>query len=138
MFARGSLVCEVMSRAVDAEHKAFLERPSSDIKRKLFISRLRAAEDKMSLRHRNNEKLALNARRKQFTCVFIGKELNTPDPGHPRIIIARLETSYDTQRTACPQSLTTALRSFEQDFSTRVGISIGCKALGWCMKNGDQ
>jgi hypothetical protein len=38
VFARGSLIYEVMGRAVDAEHKTFLERPSSDIKRKLFIS----------------------------------------------------------------------------------------------------
>ena len=45
-FARGSLISEVMSRAVDAEHKTFLERPSSDIKCKLFISWLRPAEKK--------------------------------------------------------------------------------------------
>ena len=38
VFARGRLIYEVMSRAVDAEHKTFLERPSGDIKRKLFIS----------------------------------------------------------------------------------------------------
>lgn len=43
MLARGSLIYEVMSRVVDAEHKTFLERPSSDIKCKLFISRPRAA-----------------------------------------------------------------------------------------------
>jgi hypothetical protein len=46
MFARGGLIYEVMSRAVDAEHKTFLERPRSDIKRELFISRPRAAEKK--------------------------------------------------------------------------------------------
>ena len=38
MFARRSLIHEVMSRAVDAEHKTFLERPGGNIKRKLFIS----------------------------------------------------------------------------------------------------
>jgi len=48
MFPGGSLIYEVMSRAVDAEHKTFLERPSSDIKRKLLISRFRAAENKKS------------------------------------------------------------------------------------------
>ena len=38
VFAWGSLIYEVVRRAVDAKHKTFLERPSSDIKRKLFIS----------------------------------------------------------------------------------------------------
>jgi len=55
MFARGGLIYEVMSRAVDAEHKTFLERPRSDIKRELFISRPRAAEKKMSRRRCKNE-----------------------------------------------------------------------------------
>lgn len=76
MFARGSLICEVMSRAVDAEYKAFLERPSSEIKRKSFISRLRAAKNKMSWRRCKNEKIArrtkeaiyLHTHRKKAQC----------------------------------------------------------------------
>ena len=72
----------------------------------------------------------INARGEQFICIFIGKELNATNPGHPRITIARLETGYNPQRTACPESLTAALCSFKQGFGTRVGIGIGCEALG--------
>jgi hypothetical protein len=42
VFAWGRLVSEVMSCAVDAEHKVFLERPSGDITHELFIPGLLA------------------------------------------------------------------------------------------------
>src|SRR6266403_896381 len=45
VFARHGLIYEVMSRVVDTKHKIFLERPSGDIERKLFISRLRSAKE---------------------------------------------------------------------------------------------
>lgn len=46
MFAWHGLISEVMSYAINAEHKIFLERPSSDVTRKLFISRLLASRKK--------------------------------------------------------------------------------------------
>jgi hypothetical protein len=44
LFARDRLVSEVVSCAVDAKHQIFLERPSGDVARKLFIPGLLSAE----------------------------------------------------------------------------------------------
>jgi hypothetical protein len=50
LFAWDHLVSEVVSRAVDAEHQIFLERPSGDVARRLFILGLLAAEQKTKRR----------------------------------------------------------------------------------------
>ena len=59
--------------------------------------------------------------------VCIAEELNAIDPSHPSIVIARLETSYNVQRTACPESIATVCSVEKKDFGTRVVIIIDVK-----------
>ena len=80
----------------------------------------------------------LYARRKFFVRIRVGKELNPTNPRHPCVTITRLETSHNTQRASCPESLATALRSIKQCFGTRVRIGIGREALGRGVKDGNQ
>ena len=80
----------------------------------------------------------LDARRKFFVDISVGKELNTTNPRHPCAAITRLETSHNTQRTARPESLATALCSINQNFGTRVRIGIRREALGRGVKDGNQ
>ena len=79
-----------------------------------------------------------HARRKSFVHISVRKELNPTNPRHPGAVITRLESSHDTQRTARPESLTTALCSVKQHFGTQVRIRIGSEALGRGVKNRDQ
>ena len=102
MFARGSLIYEVMSRAVDAEHKALLERPSRDIERKLFVSRPRATERrKKGLRRRKNETLDRRTRGAIYLHALLlrfGKSVTTPN---------------ELPEAACPEPLAAALCSLK-------------------------
>src|SRR6267142_5796704 len=122
--ARDRLVSEVVGRAVNAKHEIFLERPSGDVARKLFIPGLVSAEKKrMSGLEEDKGMMTgkLDARRKWLVHVCVRKELDATGPGDVRTTIARLETSHDTQITT-PRA--------------RVGICIGRKALGRGMKDG--
>jgi hypothetical protein len=80
----------------------------------------------------------LDARRKFFVHISVGKELDPTNPRHPCAAITRLETGHNTQRTARPESLATALCSVEQHFVTRIRIRIGREALGRGVKDGNQ
>src|SRR6266850_1158343 len=139
--ARDRLVSEVVGRAVNAKHEIFLERPSGDVARKLFIPGLVSAEKKrMSGLEEDKGMMTgkLDARRKWLVHVCVRKELDATDPGDVRTTIARLETSHDTQITARPEALAGAVRSVEQSLCARVGIRIGREALGRGVKDGDQ
>ena len=63
--------------------------------------------------------------------------MDAANPGDT-CVIAGLETSHETQRTARPETLSTTFERVEYNVSVCVRVGVGGEALGWRVEDGNK
>jgi len=112
------LVDVVVFRAVNAEHHCLLEHPRGDVPRQLRISRGYAIGERLP-------------------CVLVAKELNAAREDDTRVL-GRLETCYEAEMAAGPETLAGLLSGVNDCAGIRVVSGVGCKARRGRAEDGDE
>ena len=107
-----------MFGAVDAEDQVLLEDPSSDVPRKLRVSRGYIIGERLP-------------------SIRVAKELDAARKNDTRVL-GCLEACDEAELATCPETLSSLFRSVDNSACTRVVGGVSCEARCGCAEDGDE